>query len=423
MSDYKLEINLKQHTPLIHFQHDQAGATLRATEVKPKLDRFIVEKLGRKETPKDWFLGDTKALNYKLLISATANNDPIPLGPKTDYDIYYGNMGDGPEKKGTLCDIVKLTFICFKPDLMEAIKKYISEFFIATNFGTMQNKGFGSFTVEKSSDPGIVYCDYTNPAEVARVLRDNYKSEKCYSFDGGNTPFKSIKTVYSIMKSGINLRIPEKVNGKIKTVNGKIEFKIVKYQRSLLFLYMHNKYHFSNEKAWMKQNGIAPAVCYDNEDLGKEFRDELTKQDPYYVRALLGVGDHIEFMKEAGRPSQKTTVTIKSEKIDRLESSVFFKVIENDKKNTVYFVGKRINEGIYDKPFVFSGYKENKLRTPPKEKLNEEEDEFIDGFLDFCYHCLKGDYQPADELYKNIRNDGKMISNVFPEAKSIKEVK
>jgi hypothetical protein len=42
---YKLEFTLKQHTPLIHFQHDQSGATLRATEVKPKLDFFIMKKL------------------------------------------------------------------------------------------------------------------------------------------------------------------------------------------------------------------------------------------------------------------------------------------------------------------------------------------------------------------------------------------
>ena len=42
----RLKITLKQHTPLIHFQHDQDGATLRASEVKPKLDRFILNKLG-----------------------------------------------------------------------------------------------------------------------------------------------------------------------------------------------------------------------------------------------------------------------------------------------------------------------------------------------------------------------------------------
>jgi hypothetical protein len=42
---YQLKIQLKQHTPIIHFQHDQAGATLRASEVKPKLDRFLIEML------------------------------------------------------------------------------------------------------------------------------------------------------------------------------------------------------------------------------------------------------------------------------------------------------------------------------------------------------------------------------------------
>ena len=45
----KLEFTLKQHTPLIHFQHDQAGATLRATEVKPKLDQFLIEELLREQ--------------------------------------------------------------------------------------------------------------------------------------------------------------------------------------------------------------------------------------------------------------------------------------------------------------------------------------------------------------------------------------
>lgn len=38
---YKLEFTLRQHTPLIHFQHHQEGATLRATEVKSRLNRLV----------------------------------------------------------------------------------------------------------------------------------------------------------------------------------------------------------------------------------------------------------------------------------------------------------------------------------------------------------------------------------------------
>jgi hypothetical protein len=96
---YKLEFTLKQHTPLIHFQHDQAGATLRATEVKPKLDFFIMKKLlndpeipdhkirdefykkataklpdGTDHLWKNWLVGKGKnehvALDYKLRFEA-----------------------------------------------------------------------------------------------------------------------------------------------------------------------------------------------------------------------------------------------------------------------------------------------------------------------------------------------------------------
>ncbi|MGB3465250.1 MAG: hypothetical protein WBA74_08270, partial [Cyclobacteriaceae bacterium] len=43
---HQLTFTLAQHTPLIHFQHDQQGATLRATEVKPKLDQYLLTALG-----------------------------------------------------------------------------------------------------------------------------------------------------------------------------------------------------------------------------------------------------------------------------------------------------------------------------------------------------------------------------------------
>lgn len=41
----KTVIILNQQSPILHFQHQQQGATLRASEVKPKLDRFIKEKI------------------------------------------------------------------------------------------------------------------------------------------------------------------------------------------------------------------------------------------------------------------------------------------------------------------------------------------------------------------------------------------
>ena len=45
---FKLELRLEAQMPMVHFQSQMAGATIRASEVKPKLDRFILEKLIQK---------------------------------------------------------------------------------------------------------------------------------------------------------------------------------------------------------------------------------------------------------------------------------------------------------------------------------------------------------------------------------------
>ena len=97
---HKLEIKLKQHTPLIHFQHDQEGATLRASEVKPKLDRFILSKLGdgnyeagtKIAKEKGWLVGkgDHPSLNYKMTINASGNEISKKLKINTKYNSNKG---------------------------------------------------------------------------------------------------------------------------------------------------------------------------------------------------------------------------------------------------------------------------------------------------------------------------------------------
>lgn len=139
-----LKVKLKQHTPLVHFQHDQYGATLRASEVKPLLDKYIVsrefkndyeqckyyligykfskldqatdrideeEKLNGKLRQKFLFQ-NYRALNYKLKISTTTLDESFKLeffggktkfNPKTrkeetkyfneDYPLILSNMG------------------------------------------------------------------------------------------------------------------------------------------------------------------------------------------------------------------------------------------------------------------------------------------------------------------------------------------
>ncbi len=73
---FQITFTLKQHTPLIHFQHDQQGATLRATELKPKLDRFIIEKcLEELDNPKVKFNHPEEARNiFKTIALSKGNN-------------------------------------------------------------------------------------------------------------------------------------------------------------------------------------------------------------------------------------------------------------------------------------------------------------------------------------------------------------
>lgn len=165
------EYTLSAQSPLNHFQHDQEGAMLRATEVKPKLDKYI--KKHCKSFNKKWLVSkDKDALKYKMQISVIGKSTKVGIGPHTDYSIYYGNIGKGPHKKGVMAN-VKLTIICFIPELLAYIDEIMEDFFIVSNFGTMQNKGFGSFLIDGRRP--------TNE-RISRLLTEEYGAEKCYCF-------------------------------------------------------------------------------------------------------------------------------------------------------------------------------------------------------------------------------------------------
>ena len=342
--DFKKTYQLQQWTPMIHFQHDQSGATLRATEVKPKLDRYLSTKYGSKV--KAWTITDKSALDYKMSISCKGKKTGEPNG------LYYGNMGRpfSEKVKTVMSEQTELTIVCFHADLMSAIDASIAEFFIVTNFGTMQDKGFGSFTVKGRP---------ASSAEISLALRSAAGAEKCYSFanNGTEQAFNRIKLIYGMMKSGVNFR---------------------GYSRSLLFRFMHERYGIGNEKAFLKQKKMVPA-------LGSSQRDR--DEDNHYVRALLGVGDHIDFINSKENKRDKTTIKIENDAIQRLASPVFFKIIDN----TVYFVGQRLQDNIYGKSFKFKvdkqgwdfkpATRETALTVPEKSVLGED---FIDRFLEYA---------------------------------------
>lgn len=332
------EYTLQPQSPIIHFQHYQDGATLRATEVKPKLDKYIIKRHLKQEgkpIPDEWKNKKSPtALNYKLKI-VCVDPEIVKLGKNTDYDIFYANMGNKSEGKKTDEDVKKgvlsknkLTVICHIPDLLEFIDKIIGDFFVVSNFGTMQDKGFGCYLVKDRA---------YSASQIAGLLKDEYESSKCYSFKGGNQKqiFRNIKTLHNILKAG-------------NPFSPKVG--------SLLFKYMSDVYGIKSEKDWLNGNA--------------------SNEEAAYVRALMGISDHM------GPVKRPTTITDPKAKIERVPSPIWFVVCGE----TVYFVARRIPENLYGAEFVFKSedYKLNSgtLKVPDKETIGES---FIDDYL--YYAC------------------------------------
>lgn len=386
MRSFELKYNLIQQTPIIHFQHNEDDATLRASEVKPKLDKFIINMLGGfdavyEEHP-EWFVGYDKkkskeeqkddikpALNYKMRFFA--DGEPKPLLP---YGIYYGNMGSG-QKVNMLRGNCNMTILCFNADLRAKIEEVIKEFFIVHNFGRMQNKGFGSYVAfkdgEKRIDPkiaeaGSMLCKmagskaYYTMQITKQMYEEELKDRKTKAATLEEYIFDKIKDLYSVMKSG-------------RSFGG--------YVRSYLVKYFYNRRSLGNEKRLLKEKKISPDIKKSTTRIPLSPKVEEYR----YIRALLGVGDHIDYIKALdhdkpvkilvnGREKvDKLSVTIKNADIERFSSPIFFKVLDN----VVIIVAKRINEGIYDKEFKFTGWGEIDIRTPKKTEFD------IDEFMDF----------------------------------------
>ena len=139
----KLKVQLEAQSPIIHFQHDQAGATLRASEVKPKLDRFLLNKMEQETGKRVAVLKEDNgyavmftdkehnALNYRMNFEVPGNAywvEPGTFKPES-YSIYYGNSGvhDEKEKKKAVFTNPVMNLMCFNQVLRNYIEKYLAE--------------------------------------------------------------------------------------------------------------------------------------------------------------------------------------------------------------------------------------------------------------------------------------------------------
>ena len=249
-----LTFTLKQHTPMLHFQASQQGATLRATDVKPRFDRWLIEKVWKNDFDKccpflvgysekfsedfrQKFNAGYRALNYKMSIVVEAgyeNNTPQSThktnnnGKKvSSYPMYFGN------EVYTVCRpcLVKFVVLESVKGLSEYINENFAEFINSHNFGTRSSKGYGSFTVKGYEMPPYVYVS---------LKAKNW-----------NDVLKQVDLFYKTIRSGINFtrRMFDKNKNPLKDADGN-DKKEGYYFKSMLHAYFEKKFP---KKYWDKK--------------------------------------------------------------------------------------------------------------------------------------------------------------------------
>jgi CRISPR/Cas system CMR-associated protein Cmr1 (group 7 of RAMP superfamily) len=329
---YKLEFTLKQHTPLIHFQHDQAGATLRATEVKPKLDQFLRKTLKQirpdvyndfsdliallpdshkeENTPSPYKLViqpveedavdkyviasfiprqnlEKYAQQYKILDKTPYFADNKPLKDNKPQEAKLGLMLKDGEK-------LKLVFRFLNPKWERLLKETLPAFFVNSNFGSRQSKGFGCFLPSNISQ-----------RDMENLLRI------CFPIAFRSKQFRDLKEVFSGIDS---------IYKNLKSGDRNTESELRKYFND-----------FRPVIEWEK-----PTIQEKVAEISRlNLRINSKTSNRQFVRAVLGLPEIFEYPKHGEIKAR--VVPDKSEAIDRYGSPILFKVFDK----TVYLNGNQ----------------------------------------------------------------------------------
>ena len=339
MNDWQKEYKLVQHTPLIHFQHSEPHACLRATEVKPKLDRFLIEQLEKDDRFGDgrwkkWFVGDGSQQSFDYMMRITPNSERVDRTQSIERAIakienqdykhfheihknYFGNMASGNNIQDTIRETFKeslfykdgltLTIRCFIPELLTFIDEHIRGFFMMHNFGTRQRKGFGSFTVDISTEPN---------APKGFDLVGKYCPNAYYCKLDGNVNadalLDAVWVISAFLRSGFN-----RGEGN--------------YVRGFVFRYFQReKNPLANDKAFVKQQVLRNV--YNEATRGEHLHPYGNNVRYRYVRGLLGTNENSRFCR-APRGETREDRTVhniyihSAEGVERFPSPLLFKPI------------------------------------------------------------------------------------------------
>lgn len=393
MNDWQKEYKLVQHTPLIHFQHSEPHACLRATEVKPKLDRFLIEQLEEDDRFGDgrwkkWFVGDGSQQSFDYMMRITPNSEQVERTHSIERAIaraehrppnaslheihknYFGNMASGNNIQDTIRETFKesllykdgltLTIRCFIPELLTFIDEHIRGFFMMHNFGTRQRKGFGSFTVDISTKPNepkgfdlvgkycpnAYYCKLDNDVNADALL-------------------DAVWVISAFLRSGFN-----RGEGN--------------YVRGFVFRYFQReKNPLANDKAFVKQNVLHNV--YNEATRGEHLHPYGNNVRYRYVRGLLGTNENSRFCR-APRGETREDRTVhniyihSAEGVERFPSPLLFKPIGK----FVFILPQKMPDEIFGSEFYILGKNQEEeydSKATSEQKLNYLKQECKGGMI------------------------------------------
>ncbi|MBV6473547.1 MAG: hypothetical protein JPMHGGIA_01832 [Saprospiraceae bacterium] len=377
---YILKFTLKQHTPIIHFQHDQEGATLRATEVKPKLDLFIMKKCltsknitwehdqdardkfkqaalhpgndNDKKPWKNWLMGKGKSINialdYKIEIQSTLDKyvlfSAMPLNLNKKDSIKYN------------ADAIKYFGNNF--ELVDDCQYFADSEFI--KFQQHTNNINPHRTYWNNLRPGLMFNSIQcSIRSTSKSLRERIKLILPYFFANTNFGTRQSKGFGSFTTPNFNASThlnfgaclyQKECAGDYKQQLKEIskDWKFLKagfnhghiYYKSDLMKY----YCMLNGTRWEKRN-IKKEIHsrYPNLYLNLKKRATINRiagccgdvdtpssvtlnANTYYIRGLLGLTEHFEFAQNHGDPVK---IKVSNDEIHRFKAPITFKIVDN----------------------------------------------------------------------------------------------
>ena len=395
MSRYRLEFLLKQQTPMLHFQSEEAGACLRPSEVKPRLDEFVHQWVKNQNAriadpqqhimiPIEWFIDKEKhhALDYKMQITGRPRSEECTIKS------YFGNTGANAQQMKCVLfdDSVAVNITSFKTEtinlagasirdhnncheftLLEFLDGILSAFFATTNFGMRKTKGFGSFARRRGTGikpfsinitdrfPVYYYIEYQQLPNKNLVQEQRIQKQI----------MNDIRIISGLMKSGFNLSRDND------------------YYKGWALRYLRNQ-QLGNDKAFIKRfvlpgNGNEHPNCRQKSDCDGKDESENFR----FIRAMLGLPNDYQYRDNVRRGN----VTVKSNVVERFAAPITFKLVVN----RLYIFPQEIPEAMLDSTFKLN---RQVIKTPSA-------DEF--GLIHFI-DCFIKEFNAMNQKQFNSRN-------------------